>query len=90
MEAYSPLTRGARLRHPTVTAAAKRLQRTPAQLLIRWALQHDMVVLPKSIRPERIAENAAVFDFEIAPDVMEELDSLEEGLVTGWDPRDQP
>jgi diketogulonate reductase-like aldo/keto reductase len=90
VEAYSPLTKGARLRHPTVAEVAAALGRSPAQVLIRWALQHDMIVLPKSTRPERIAENAAVFDFDIPAELMARLDGLEEGLVTGWDPRGQP
>ncbi len=90
VEAYSPLTKGARLDHPVVTEVARALQRTPAQVMLRWAVQQDMIVLPKSTRPERIAENAAIFDFEIPPEQMARLDALEEGLVTGWDPRDQP
>lgn len=90
VEAYSPLTKGERLAHPTLVAVARELGRTPAQVLIRWSLQHDMIVLPKSVRPARIAENAAVFDFEIPPAAMATLDGLEEGLVTGWDPRREP
>jgi 2,5-diketo-D-gluconate reductase A len=90
VEAYSTLTKGVRLGHPVVTSIARRLARTPAQVLLRWGLQHDLVVLAKSVQPERIAENGAIFDFEIPPDAMGELDSLEEGLVTGWDPRGQP
>lgn len=90
VEAYSPLTKGLRLHHPTVTAIAEQIGRSPAQVLLRWALQHDLVVLPKSVRPERIAENLALFDFELNTDAMARLDALEEGLVTGWDPRDVP
>ena len=90
VEAYSPLTRGEKLKHPVVTAVAKHVGRTPAQVLIRWALQHELVVLPKSVRSDRIAENQAVFDFEIDPSDMTKLDGLEEGLVTGWDPREAP
>lgn len=89
VEAYSPLTRGARLGHPVVAGVAARLGRSPAQVLLRWGLQHGMVVLPKSVRPERIAENAAIFDFELPEATMAELDALEEGLVTGWDPREE-
>jgi diketogulonate reductase-like aldo/keto reductase len=89
VEAYSPLTKGARLAHPVIADVARALQRSPAQVLIRWSLERDMIVLPKSTRPERIAENAAVFDFEIPPELLARLDALEEGLVTGWDPRDQ-
>lgn len=90
VEAYSPLTRGRRLGHPVVVEVARRARRTPAQVLLRWCLQHDLVVLPKSARPERIAENAALFDFEIPPDDMARLDALEEGLTIGWNPEDMP
>ena len=90
VEAYSPLTKGRRLGHPIVAELAARIRKTPAQVLLRWALQHDLVILPKSVRPERIRENAAVFDFELDAEAMARLDGLEEGLVTGWDPRGQP
>lgn len=87
VEAYSPLTRGVKLGHPVVRAVAASLQRTPAQVLLRWCLQHDLIVLPKSTQPARIRENAAVTDFELSAAQMAELDALEEGFVTGWDPR---
>jgi diketogulonate reductase-like aldo/keto reductase len=90
VEAYSPLTKGARLGHPVVTDVAGRVGRTPAQVLLRWCLQHDLVVLPKSTRPERIRENAAIFDFSLGPEELARLDALDEGLATGWDPRGQP
>ena len=89
VEAYSPLTKGRRLHHAVVQEVAGRVGRTPAQVLLRWGLQHDLVVLPKSTRPERIRENAALFDFELDGDAMGHLDGLEEGLVTGWDPRSE-
>lgn len=89
LEAYSPLTRGQRLGHPTVTAIATEVQRSPAQVLLRWGMQHDFVVLPKSVTPPRIAENAALFDFSLDTAAMDRLDALEEGLVTGWDPATQ-
>jgi diketogulonate reductase-like aldo/keto reductase len=89
VEAYSPLTRGARLGHPTVRAIAARVKRTPAQVLLRWGIQHGLVVLPKSSRAARIEENSALFDFELDPDSMAALDGLEEGLTTGWDPASQ-
>jgi diketogulonate reductase-like aldo/keto reductase len=87
IEAYSPLTRGERLGHPVVVRVAQALRRSPAQVLLRWGLQHGFIVLPKSTRAERIAENAAVFDFELSAEDMSRLDALEERLVTGWDPR---
>jgi diketogulonate reductase-like aldo/keto reductase len=89
VEAYSPLTHGERLDHPAVQAIARRVQRSVAQVLLRWGLQHGHVVLPKSTRPTRIAENGALFDFVLDDSSMKELDGLEEGLVTGWDPAGQ-
>lgn len=87
--AYSPLTKGARLGHPAVTAIAARLRRTPAQVLLRWGIEAGMVVLPKSTRPARIAENAAIFDFALDDAARVTLATLDEGLATGWDPRGQ-
>src|SRR2546422_7331586 len=90
LEAYSPLTRGHRLNHPVISQIASRHGRTPAQVLIRWSLQHGLVVIPKSIRPDRIRENAAVFDFELNADDMKRLDSLDESSHVAWDPEDLP
>jgi diketogulonate reductase-like aldo/keto reductase len=89
VEAYSPLTRAKRFDHPVVQAIAGRVRRAAAQVLLRWGLQHGHVVLPKSTKPRRIAENGALFDFSLDETAMKELDALEEGLVTGWDPANQ-
>jgi methylglyoxal/glyoxal reductase len=89
LEAYSPLTRGKRLNHPQVLSIARQLNRSPAQVLLRWGIQHGFVVLPKSATASRIEENARLFDFELDADALARLDALEEGLVTGWDPGDQ-
>ena len=89
VEAYSPLTRGERLDHPGVVAVATRVGRTPAQVLLRWAVQHGLVVLPKSTHAERIVENAALFDFTLDDAAMKALDALEEGHAFCWDPRTQ-
>ena len=86
VEAYSPLTRGQRLADPVVVEIARQAQRSPAQVLLRWNIQHGAVVLPKSVTPARIEENAGVFDFTLDASTMAQLDALEEGLVTGWDP----
>ena len=90
VEAYSPLTQGQRLGHPTVVAIARAVGRSPAQVLLRWGIQHGFVVLPKSVHRERIAENAAVFDFTLDAAAMAKLDGLEEGLTVGWDPDGAP
>jgi diketogulonate reductase-like aldo/keto reductase len=89
VEAYSPLTHGLRLNEPAVARIASEVGRSPAQVLLRWGLQHGLVVLPKSSEPARLRENAAVFDFTLDAAAMASLDALEEGLVTGWDPREQ-
>ena len=90
LEAYSPLTRGQRLDHPVVAEIAGQTARSPAQVLLRWGLEHGFVVLPKSVTPARIEENAALFDFTLDASAMQKLDALEEGLITGWDPSSQP
>ena len=82
LEAYSPLTRGKRLNHPSVVEMAKKYNKTPAQVLIRWSLQHDVIVIPKSIHEARIKENSQVFDFQLEPNDMKLLDSLNENLYT--------
>ena len=89
VEAYSPLTKGRRLDDSTVAAIAAEVGMTSAQVLIRWSLQKGFVVLPRSANPSRIAENAAVFDFALDEAQMARLDSLNEGLTTGWDPARQ-
>ena len=86
LEAYSPLTRGRQLKDVKLVNVARRVGRTPAQVLIRWALQHDLVVIPKSVRHARIVENAAVFDFSLSAEDMAVLDALDESHRFAWDP----
>ena len=76
VQAYSPLTRAKRLNHPTIRRIAEAHGKAPAQVLIRWALQHGTVVIPKSSNRERIAANAQVYDFELTDGEMRELDGL--------------
>jgi diketogulonate reductase-like aldo/keto reductase len=115
IEAYSPLTKGARLHDPKLIAVAKkystagpepaaprsrfplmeRLSRrsetkSTAQILIRWALQHGLAVIPKSANRRRIFENADVFDFEITAEDMRILDRFNENFRTCWDPTNAP
>lgn len=84
VEAYAPLVRGMRMKHPTIVQLAKKYGCTPAQLLVRWGLQHDMVALPKSARKERLVENADVAGFEISREDLLVMDGLDENLVTDW------
>lgn len=86
LEAYSPLTRGRQLKDVKLVNVARRVGHTPAQVLIRWAMQHDLVVIPKSVRHARIVENAAVFDFSLSAEDMAVLDALDESHRFAWDP----
>jgi len=88
VEAYAPLARALRMKHPQVQKLARKYHCTPAQLLVRWSLQHGYVPLPKSTRQERIIENGDIGGFEIDAGDMEALDKLDEYLVTDWDPTD--
>ena len=77
VEAYSPLERGRALADPTIVAVAERSGRTPAQVMLRWAIQRGAVVIPKSSNRERIRSNAQIFDFELDADAMTALDGLD-------------
>jgi diketogulonate reductase-like aldo/keto reductase len=90
LEAYAPLTAGHRLNDPRITAIAKKHGRTNAQVLLRWAIQHEIVVIPKSTHADRIAENAQVFDFELTSDEISALDGLHDGFRSSWDPTAVP
>jgi len=78
VEAYSSLGTGRHLSNETVKRLAQRTGRTPAQVLLRWCLQHDLLVIPKSTHRERIAENAQIFDFTLSDEDMAELDMLDQ------------
>jgi methylglyoxal/glyoxal reductase len=86
LEAYCPLTRGQKLPDPVVRAVAGRHRKTPAQVLLRWALQHEVVVIPKSAHTSRIEENAALFDFTLEKRDMDALDALHVNFRACWDP----
>ena len=77
LEGYSPLGTGRHLSDGTVAEIAQRLGRTPAQVLIRWSLQRDVIVIPKSTHQNRIDENGQVFDFELSDEDMVKLDALD-------------
>ena len=78
-EAWSPIAQGDVLDDPVVTAIAAKLGRTPAQVVLRWHVQRGNVVFPKSVTPERIRENFEIFDFEIEPADLEQIDGLDRG-----------
>ncbi|XP_052174034.1 aldose reductase [Diospyros lotus] len=74
--AYSPLGSGDLIHHPTVERIAKNLNKSPGQVLIRWAIQRETSVIPKSTNPDRIKENASVFSWEIPAEDFRILSSL--------------
>ena len=76
VEAYSPLTRGTHLDDEVVRGVAASHGKTPAQVMIRWCLEHDTVAIPKTTHPERMEENMSVFDWSLTSEEMQVLDAL--------------
>jgi diketogulonate reductase-like aldo/keto reductase len=74
------------LTHPVIVGLADRHGRTPAQVILRWHIQHGTSAIPKSVRRERIAENIDIFDFELSPGEMAAIDGLDAGRRGGPDP----
>ncbi|KAL3155330.1 hypothetical protein ABBQ38_010892 [Trebouxia sp. C0009 RCD-2024] len=89
LEAYSPLCKATKLRHPVITKVASRHKVTSAQVLVRWSLQKGFIPLPKSVKADRQATNIDVFGFELDQEDMDMLDKLECHGVTAWDPSSQ-
>ncbi|KAK4980925.1 hypothetical protein LTR66_010287 [Elasticomyces elasticus] len=85
LEAYSPLVRSTKMDDPLLRPLAKKYNKTPAQILLRWGLQKNFVILPKSVTPSRIEENRNIYDFELSE---EEMRSLHTGRYEPctWDP----
>ena len=90
LQAYSPLAQGEKLTDPTIVRLATKYAKSPAQVLIRWAIEKRIVVIPKSTNPKRIAENFAVWDFTLTPDDVKALDALNCNYRTCWDPTEVP
>ena len=74
------------LDHPTIVELASEHGKTPAQVVLRWHIEHGISAIPKSVKPERIAENIDVFDFALTPDEVAAIDALETGVRGGPDP----
>ena len=85
-EDWSPLAEGKPFEEDVVRDTARALDRTPAQVVLRWHLQLGSVVIPKSVTPERIAENLELFDFELSDEDMERMAELDRGERTGPNP----
>ncbi|MFD4815938.1 aldo/keto reductase [Peribacillus butanolivorans] len=86
VEAWSPLGRGSLIEEPTINHIAKKHGKSSAQVLIRWHLQHEIVVIPKSITASRIEENAQVFDFSLSLNEMNQIDALNKNERFGSNP----
>jgi len=90
LEAWAPLVRGYRFKHPSVVRLAQKYGKEPAQILLRYSLQKGYIPMPKSSSEHRIKSNLNVYDFELTSEEVAHLDSLDERLVTDWDPTDTP
>ncbi len=88
--AYSPLTSSKKISDPRLRKIAEQNGKSPAQVMLRWGLQHGISVIPKSSNPARIRENSNIFDFSLNEDEMLFLDALDEELHTDWDPNGVP
>jgi 2,5-diketo-D-gluconate reductase A len=86
VEAWSPLARGHVLDDPTVDEIARRVGKTPAQVVLRWHIERGDIIFPKSVTPERIKENFEIFDFELSAADVESIALLNRNERTGPDP----
>lgn len=84
--AGEPGAAGDPLAHPTVVGLAARHRKIPAQVVLRWHLQHGLSAIPKSVRPERVAENIDVFDFALSAADMAAIDAMDTGARSSPDP----
>lgn len=86
LEAWRPLLKGEILNDPVLTKIAEQHQKSVAQVTLRWHLQNGIVVIPKSVNENRIKENGDLFDFELSPDEMRQIDALNINKRNGQDP----
>ncbi len=91
LESYAPLTHGYKINDIKSTQFLQMMEKynkSAAQLMLRWNIQHGNVIIPKSIKPTHIRENADIFDFSISVDDIQFLDSINEDFHSDWDPSD--
>jgi diketogulonate reductase-like aldo/keto reductase len=86
LQAWAPLMQGKALDIPEIVGIAEKYGKSPAQILIRWDLQNEVITIPKSITPNRIIENSQVFDFQISEEDMASIDRLNQDKRVGPDP----
>ena len=84
----NPDAAGSPLSHPVVTELARKHDKSAAQIVLRWHLQHGFCAIPKSVRAARIAENFDVFGFTLSPDEIAAIDALDTGVRSGPNPAD--
>ncbi len=88
MEAWSPLKKGRLFDEATIVELAKKYDKTPAQIILRWDIDTNVITIPKSINRERIKENADIFDFQLTEEDIERLNRLNKNERTGTNPDD--
>lgn len=86
VEAWAPLMKGIILSNPIINKIAEKHGKTPAQVVLRWHLQNEVVIIPKSVKEHRIVENANIFDFQLDGEDMNQIDSLNKDERIGKDP----
>lgn len=86
VQAWSPLMQGELLNHPMILEIAEKVHQTTAQVILRWDIQQDILLVVKSVHSNRMLSNAAIFDFELASEDMARLNELNENLRVGPDP----
>lgn len=86
VEAYSPLAHATDMKDSTVKMIAKKYNKTYAQIMLRWCIENDLVVLPKSVTPERIKENISIFDFSLDSGDIKQIKAIDRNGRTTWDP----
>jgi diketogulonate reductase-like aldo/keto reductase len=85
-EAWSPLMQGHITEVKLLSDIGNKYGKSPVQVVLRWDLQNGVITLPKSVRPDRIKENADIFDFELTEDEMNDINNLNQGFRFGSDP----
>jgi len=86
VEAYSPLAHGRAMDEPVIAELAKKYNKSYAQIMLRWCIERGLVILPKSVTPERVESNIQLFDFRLSDEDMDRLQKVERNLRTCWDP----
>lgn len=86
VEAWSPIARGRLLEHPIILEIAEKHQKSAAQIILRWHLQNDIIIIPKSVKKERLQENADIFDFALNEAEMQQMNEINTNERFGADP----